>query len=68
MIVADITADASGNATLQIEPSLKRALIDDEVVTYSNTKAVMRMDSNELSWDAGRTSLYGLSFSCTEAL
>ena len=52
MIVADITSDASGNATLQIEPSLKTALTDDDVITYSNTKAVMRMDANELGWNA----------------
>lgn len=68
MIVADITSDASGNATLQIEPSLKTALTDDDVVTYSNTKAVMRMDSNELGWNANNVSLYGITFSCTEAL
>ena len=68
MIVADITSDASGNATLQIEPSLKTALTDDDVVTYSNTKAVMRMDSNELGWNANNVSLYGISFSCTESL
>ena len=68
MIVADITSDASGNATLQIEPSLKTALTDDDVVTYSNTKAVMRMDSNELGWNANNVSLYGITFSCTESL
>ena len=68
MIVADITSDSSGNATLQIEPSLKTALTDDDVVTYSNTKAVMRMDSNELGWNANNVSLYGISFSCTESL
>lgn len=68
MIVADITSDASGNATLQIEPSLKTALTDDSVVTYSNTKAVMRMDSNELGWNANNVSLYGITFSCTESL
>ena len=68
MIVADITSDSSGNATLQIEPSLKTALTDDDVVTYSNTKAVMRMDSNELGWNANNVSLYGITFSCTEAL
>lgn len=68
MIVADITSDASGNATLQIEPPLKTALTDDDVVTYSNTKAVMRMDSNELGWNANNVSLYGISFSCTESL
>ena len=68
MIVADITSDGSGNATLQIEPPLKTALSDDDVVTYSNTKAVMRMDSNELGWNANNVSLYGISFSCTESL
>lgn len=68
MIVADITSDASGNATLQIEPSLKTALTDDDVVTYSDTKAVMRMDANELGWNANNVSLYGISFSCTESL
>ena len=68
MIVADITSDASGNATLQIEQSLKTALTDDDVITYSNTKAVMRMDANELGWNANNVSLYGISFSCTESL
>ena len=68
MIVADITSDASGNATLQIEPSLKTALSDDDAVTYSNTKAVMRMDANDLGWNANKVSLYGISFSCTESL
>jgi len=68
MIVADITSDGSGNATLQIEPPLKTALSDDDVVTYSNTKAVMRMDANDLGWNANNVSLYGISFSCTESL
>ena len=68
MIVADISSDSSGNATLQIEPPLKTALSDDDVVTYSNTKAVMRMDTNELGWNANKVSLYGITFSCTEAL
>jgi len=68
MIVADITSDASGNATLQIEPPLKTALTDDDAVTYSNTKAVMRMDANDLGWNANKVSLYGISFSCTESL
>ena len=68
MIVADITSDGSGNATLQIEPPLKTALSDDDVVTYSDTKAIMRMDANDLGWNANNVSLYGISFSCTESL
>jgi hypothetical protein len=68
MIVSDVTSDASGNASLPIEPPLKTALSDDDVITYSDTKAVMRMDSNDLGWKANKNSLYSLSFSCTEAL
>ena len=68
MIVSDVTSDSSGNATLPIEPPLKTALSDDDVVTYSETKAVMRMDSNDLEWKANKNSIYSLSFSCTEAL
>ena len=68
MIVSDVTSDSSGNATLPIEPPLKTALSDDAVVTYSDTKAVMRMDSNDLGWKANKSSLYSFSFSCTEAL
>lgn len=68
MIVDDIETDGSGNATLQIEPSLKTALSDDDVVTYSDTKMVARMDSNDLGWQSNVNSLYQFSFSCSEAL
>jgi|TARA_A100000172_G_scaffold55584_1_gene35672 hypothetical protein len=68
MIVEDISTDSSGNATLQIEPSLKTALSDDDVVTYSDTKMVARMDSDELGWQTNVNSLYQLSFSCSEVL
>lgn len=68
MIVADVTSDSSGNATLQIEPSLKANVSDDAVVTYSNTVMVARMDSNDLGWNSNVNSLYSFSFSCSEAL
>ena len=68
MIVADISTNGSGEATLQIEPPLKTAITNNDVITYSNTKAVMRMDANDLGWNANNVSLYGISFSCTEAL
>ena len=36
MVVADVTADGSNEATLTIEPPLITALADDSVVTYDN--------------------------------
>ena len=68
MVVTDCTSNGSGQATVEIEPPLKTALADDSAIVYSNTKAVMRMDSNELSWNADEVSVYGISFSCTEVI
>jgi hypothetical protein len=68
MVVADVTSSGSGTGTVQIEPKLKTALSDDDTITYASPKAVMRMDSNELSWTADELSVYGITFSCTEAI
>ena len=68
MITADCTSNGSGQATVEIEPPLKTALANDSSIAYANTKAVMRMDSNELSWTADQISVYGISFSCSEVI
>ena len=68
MITADCTSNGSGQATVEIEPHLKTALANDSSIAYANTKAVMRMDSNELSWTADQISVYGISFSCSEVI
>lgn len=62
-----ITDDkASGSGTLNFEPALKASASGSG--TLSNAKCVMRMDDNNLGWDADHVSKYGFSFSCTEAL
>lgn len=68
MIVGDVTSNGSGVATVPIEPPLKTALADDSSIAYANTKAVMRMDSNDLGWSADEISVYGISFSCSESI
>tara|TARA_R100001463_G_scaffold47185_4_gene95984 strand:- start:1349 stop:1975 length:627 start_codon:yes stop_codon:yes gene_type:complete len=68
MVVADCTSNGSGQATVEIEPRLKTALADDSTIVHSNTKAVMRMESAELSWTADQISVYGISFSCGEVI
>ena len=68
MVVTDCTSNGSGEATVEIEPALKSALVNDSAIVYSDTKAIMRMDSNELTWSADQLSLYGITFSCTEAI
>ena len=71
MVSADVNSDASGEATVYVEPSLRtgiEAINDDTTVVYSNTTTVMRLDSNELNWDTNNVSVYGISFACSEVL
>jgi len=68
MVTADCTSNSDGQATVEIEPPLKTALIDENSINYTNTKAIMRMDSNDLLWSANHLNLYGVSFACSEAL
>jgi|TARA_R110000803_G_scaffold79605_2_gene145268 hypothetical protein len=66
MIVSDVNVDGNGDATMQIEPPLKTAVVQDNVVVYNNTVCVMRMQNPDLSWSANRISVYGISFACEE--
>lgn len=66
ILVADVDVDGNGDATLQIEPPLKTAVAQNDVVVYINTVCVMRMQTPDLSWSADRISLYGISFAAEE--
>ena len=68
MIVANVTSNSSGVATLPIEPPLKTAIGNDSQVIYENTKAVMRMDTNDLGWSANQSNNYKFSFTCSEVI
>jgi hypothetical protein len=68
MVVSDVNSSAGGEATVEIEPTLKVAITTSTTVTIRNTVGVWRMDTNELNWNSNRASTYGFSFSCTEAL
>ena len=61
-----VNVDGNGEATMQIEPPLKTAVAEDDVVVYTNTVCVMRMQTPDLSWSADRISLYGISFAAEE--
>lgn len=68
MITADATSNGSGVVSVSVEPTIKAAASGGAAVTFISPKAVFRMDSNELSWDADHVSKYGITFSATEAL
>ena len=61
--------DASGTTvTAKIEPAVKVAVSTGQQITYNSPKGVFRMDTDELGWQTNEVSVYGISFSCTEAL
>ena len=68
MVTADANSNSSGVVTVTIEPSIKAVVRTGQQITYNSPKGLFRMESNDLGWDASRTSLYGISFSCIEAL
>tara|TARA_R100000742_G_C4278872_1_gene102322 strand:- start:562 stop:1194 length:633 start_codon:yes stop_codon:yes gene_type:complete len=61
--------DASGTSvTAKIEPAVKRAESTGQEITYNSPKGLFRMDTDDLGWETNEVSVYGISFSCTEAL
>tara|TARA_R110000868_G_C10909754_1_gene764879 strand:+ start:612 stop:1238 length:627 start_codon:yes stop_codon:yes gene_type:complete len=66
LVTADINSNGSGQANVQIEPILKAALTDNDVVVYSSAKAVFKLDTNDVTWSANNNGIYTMSFSCTE--
>ena len=68
MIVDDVTTDGSGDADINIEPSIKTALTSGGTVTYTNAKGLFRMESPIIDWDADEVRKYGISFDAMEAM
>jgi hypothetical protein len=67
-LAADATSDGSGNATLQIEPSLRTAPADNAVLTLTNPKGLWRLDQNSVPANVDEALFHGISFSAFEKL
>lgn len=68
MIVADATSNGSGVVTVTIEPSIRVTVSSGAAVVFQSPACSMRLDANDIGWDADNVSKYGISFSCTEAI
>lgn len=67
-VVQDADSDGSGNATLEIWPRLRVSPADNAALTVSSPKGVFRLAGNMREWSLEQAAIYGLSFSCVEAL
>lgn len=67
-VLDDANSDGSGNATLNIFPSLRSSPADDAVVTVSSPRGQWRLASNETNFSIDEASIYGITFACVEAI
>jgi len=67
-VLDDVNSDGSGNATINIFPSLRSSPDDDATITVSNTQGLWRLASNETEYSIDNMSIYGMTFACVEAL
>ena len=63
-----VVDDNTGNGNVTIQPPLKVAVANSTSVDFTSAQGVFRMDSNDLTWSANELSIYGVTFSCSEAL
>lgn len=66
-VLVDFTANGSGQATIEIYPSLRTALADNAPLVTSSAKGLWRLASNSRDWSIGIAKMYGLHFGCVEA-
>ena len=68
MIVSDVTADGSNEATLTIEPPLREALADDSSVTYDDVEFTVRLTNDIQQFNVALDNLYRFEVDFIEAL
>lgn len=67
--LSTVNSDGSGNATLDIWPSIrKEGAANSAAIVTSNCRGVFRLDVNVASWDVGEAQIYGLDFSAVGVL
>lgn len=68
MVLADASADGSGEAVLDLWPRLRTAYADGAAIVTSSAKGVFRLAQPAIGWDIERIATYGLTFAAVEAL
>jgi hypothetical protein len=66
-VLTDVNSDGSGLATLDIFPTLREGVSDNQPITLSNPMGTFRLVKNDRTWDVDAASIYGIEFQCEEA-
>jgi len=68
MVVEDVDADGSGQATIAISPELRSSPADNAAVTVSNTECVVRLVEPNVEWSIDAGHLHDIEFEAVEDL
>ena len=68
MVVADVTADGSNDATLTIEPPLRSNLANNEAVTYDGVQFTVRLSNDVQQFKTSVIDQYTFELDFIEAL
>lgn len=64
---SSVSADASGNATVTVGPSLREALADGAPVVTHDAQGMFRLPKGDVQWSIDGNHQYTMSFQCVEA-
>ena len=66
-VLTDANSDSSGYATLDIFPTLREGVSDNQAITTSNCKGCFRLAENQRVRSVDHSLIYGISFKAEEA-
>ncbi|MEK9917978.1 MAG: hypothetical protein VW496_01170 [Pelagibacteraceae bacterium] len=67
-VLADVNTNASGQANLDLWPSIRNAPADNATVVVSSARGLFRLSSNQTDWSISEASIYGVTFAAVEAI
>jgi hypothetical protein len=66
-VLTDANSDGSGLATLDIFPSLREGVSDNQSIAITDTEGTFRLAANERTWNVDKARIYGIDFKAEEA-
>ena len=67
-VLQDVNTNASGQATLDLWPSIRTAPADGATVVTSSCAGRFRLSSGQQEWSVDNALLYGITFAAVEAI
>lgn len=67
-VLQDVTFDASGDATIDIEPPLRSTHASGTALDFTLPKGIWRLSANDVGWSVDQASIHGIIIPCVEAL